>query len=210
MRASRRKWFESVGERLRTLVRRRVAEAVDDRPDECEAVSDLTQEAMLTAAERLDEFRGTTEAELVAWVCAIAETKLSDHRRAVRRKKCDVRRTRSLDASAQEAPDDAEGPDDAALLAEDRAFVHHLIDALPPIERKAIRLRYLEERSVAEVASHLYRSPEGAKGVLKRGLWRLRNSARTLPESSPDRAASAPEPPREMESFVDERTPGAL
>ena len=199
---ARRTWFEAVGERVRALVRRRVAEAVDDRPDEFEAVSDLTQEALLTASERFEEFRGATEAELVAWVCAIAETKLSDHRRALRRKKCDVRRTRSLDTTPQETPDDAGGPDDAILLAEERAFVRGLIDALPTLERKAIRLRYLEERPVTEVAAHLYRSEDGAKGVLKRGLRRLRERARVVPESSPDSAPYGPQPPRETESFT--------
>jgi len=202
----RRGWFQTVGQRLRVFVRRRVAAAVDDRPDEHEAISDLTQEAMLTASERLDEFRGTTEAELVAWVCAIADTKLCDHRRAARRQKCDLRRTRPLDAIVHQTPDDADGPDDAALLAENQAFVRGLIETLPLLECKAIRLRYLEERPIAQVAAQLYRSEEGAKGLLKRGLRKLRERARAFPESPADCAAAAPRPPRETESFIDDGT----
>lgn len=174
-------WFETVGNRLRVLVRRRVAQAVEDRPDENEAVSDLTQEAMAIAAERIDEFRGTTEAELVAWVCAIAETKLCDHRRTARRQRRDVRRTRSLDPIGDDMPDEADRPDNALLRTEEREFVRRLIDRLPAVERTAIRVRYIEERPVAEVASRLYRSEAAAQGVLKRALVRLREHARSRP-----------------------------
>ena len=179
MAGCRRNWFEAIGHRLRAIVRRRVAEVAADHTDECEAVSDLTQEAMLTAAERLDDFRGTTEAQLIAWVCRIAESKVCDHRRAVRRKKCDLRRSRPLDAWSGELPDEVRGPDDAALLAEERERVRRLIDELPVIERKAVRLRYIDERSIAEVAEGLYRSEAAAQGVLKRALARLRSQART-------------------------------
>lgn len=181
MSSTRLSWFEAIGQRLRVLVRRRVAQAVDDRPDESEAVSDLTQEALTAAAERIDEFRGTTEPELVAWVCAIAETKLRDHRRAARRQRRDIRRTRQLGESADEVPDTANQPEKELLRTEEREFVHRLIDGLPAIERKAIRLRYIEERPVAEVASHLYRSEAAAQGVLKRALAHLRDRATTRP-----------------------------
>ena len=180
MLGTRHTWFEVVGHRPRSVVRRRVAEVVDDRPDEEEAVSDITQEAMATAAERLDEFRGTTEPELVAWVCAIAETKLSDHRRAARAQRRDIRRTRPLGSLGELLPGDAERPESLVLRSEGREFVRRLIDELPELERIAIRMRYIQERPVAEVASRLFRSEAAAQGLLKRGLARLRRKARGL------------------------------
>lgn len=186
MSSTRLTWFEAVGQRLRVLVRRRVAQAVDDRPDESEAVSDLTQEALATAAERIDEFRGTTERELVAWVGAIAETKLCDHRRAARRQRRDIRRTRQLGEATDEVPDEVDDPESELLRSEERDFVRRLIDGLPPVESKAIRLRYIEERRVAEVASHLYRSEAAAQGVLKRALAHLRDRATTQPLARAD------------------------
>lgn len=180
MPGTRRTWFEVIGHRLRSVVRRRVAEVVDDRPDEEEAVSDITQEAMATAAERFEEFRGTTEPQLVAWVCAIAETKLCDYRRAARAKCRDVRRTRCLGDLGESLKDEGEEPEASLLRAEEREFVRRLIDGLPSAERIAIRLRYIEERPMAEVAGSLFRSEAAVRGLLKRGLARLRRQARGI------------------------------
>lgn len=174
---ARRDWLGEISGRLRAIVWKRVAAQVDRRPDEWDAISDLTHDAFLAAAERLGDFRGTTEAELVAWVSAIAENKLCDHRRAVRRKRRDVRRTCSLEVMGDVLVDDETPPTATAILNEERQWVLKLVARLPWRYRTAIRLRYLEGASIAVVATHLCCSEAAAQGVLKRALVWLRRAA---------------------------------
>lgn len=171
----RRRWFEAFNERLRAVVRRRVASRAS-WPDEREAVSDLTQEALADAARSLDDFDGETEEHLIAWVYAIAENRLHDYRRYARAQRRDVRRTSRLGDDIDPA-DEAETPDAALHRSDGRALLLRLLDRLPSAEREAVRLRYLEGRSFAEIAARLYRSEEAAKALVKRGLAKLRKLA---------------------------------
>jgi RNA polymerase sigma-70 factor, ECF subfamily len=171
-------WIGAIGERLRSVIRRHVAEQVDDRPQEWQMVSDITQEALATATQRFDDFRGTTEPELVAWICTIADRKLSDRRRALRRKRRDERRNRALGAALDSLADDAIRPEEELHNEEERQWAHSLISQLPSRHRAALRARYLEEKSISEIAMRLNCSEEAVKGLLKRGLKWLRCLAR--------------------------------
>ena len=186
---SRLGWFAVISARVRLAVRRDIARRIDN-PEESEAISDLTQDALCTAAERIDDFRGSTEQELTAWVCAIGAHKLADYRRSLRRLKRDSWRTCRLDAVIDALADDTVPPDEELVGDEQRRWLFHLLNNLPEPEHSAIRLRYLLGRPVTEVAAHLGRTESAAQGVLKRGLARLRTLARDGEPDAGELAAS--------------------
>ena len=170
---SRLGWFEALGARLRLAVRRELARRAT-KPEESEVISDLAQEALCTATERFDDFRGTTEQELTAWVCTIGERKLADYRRRLRRLKRDASRTRRIDALEEAMAGDAAPPEEGLVGDEQRRWLLHLVNRLPEPEHSAVRMRYLLGQPVAEIAAELGRTEAAAHGVLKRGLARLR------------------------------------
>ena len=68
-------------------------------------------------------------------------------------------------------------PADIVLANERFEFVQACLDELPPRSAEAVRLRYLEGRTVAEVGVQLNASEPATKGLLKRGLASLRRLA---------------------------------
>lgn len=57
---------------------------------------------------------------------------------------------------------------------EQRAILFQLVDRLPEIQRRVIELRYIEQRSLLEVASTLGKSEGAIKQLQRRALERLR------------------------------------
>ena len=64
--------------------------------------SDVVQQTLLEAHRKFDQFRGSTEAELAAWLRTMLSFNVQDMLRAQGRQKRDATRERSLDASLDE------------------------------------------------------------------------------------------------------------
>ena len=72
--------------------------------------------------------------------------------------------------SGDPAPEIAKaGPD-----LERRAMLFQLVDRLPDVQRRVIELRYVEQRSLLEVAQALGRTEGAVKQLQKRALDHLR------------------------------------
>jgi RNA polymerase sigma-70 factor (ECF subfamily) len=164
-------------ERLRPLLRLlarqlRLDPALRCRLDE----SDLAQEALLRAHDRREQFRGTTEAEMVAWVKEILAHVAAD---ALRRETAQGRdparevRDSSLRWDALLA-DPGESPSEAARRRERLEALAAALEQLPQPERDAVTAKDLMGLSVAEVAERLGRTHQAAVGLLRRGRARLR------------------------------------
>ncbi|MHC4849618.1 MAG: RNA polymerase sigma factor [Planctomycetota bacterium] len=124
---------------------------------------DLVQETMVQALARLPELRD--ENKLGGWLFRIAERRLIDSYRRARLVELPL-----LADPAIPAPDDfAREPPRLELL---RVAVRRL----PPTLRKAVRLHYLEERSVADVAQALGTTISGVKSRLYRARRRMREA----------------------------------
>jgi RNA polymerase sigma-70 factor (ECF subfamily) len=145
--------------------------------------SDLVQQTFLRAHQALGQFRGSSEAELAAWLRQILASLLERAVRDFGRAKRDLGRERSLEASL----DDSSARLEAWLAAEDQLSpsqqadrneqLLRLADALatlPPEQREAVVLHYLEGQPVADIARRLGRSTAAVGGLLKRGLKKLR------------------------------------
>ena len=157
---------------LRALADRRLGTGIEHRVD----ASDVLQQTFLEAHRDFPAFRGSTEADLVAWLRQILEhaatRAVRDH--AVLRKRA-VGRERPLDAAPGE--DLAAGlssPSRRAIRVEEALRLARALDTLPPDQREAVRLRHLEGRSLDEIAGRLGRSPSAAAGLIKRGMQALR------------------------------------
>jgi len=134
-----------------------VASRVGDR----DAAEDVTAEVFHKALASLNrfEFRG---APFGAWLIAIAGNLIVDRFR---------RSTREAAAVDQHrAPDAAVEPD----RFEDRARLFRLVDELPPDQRRVILERFVEERSVREIAHRLTKSEGAVKQLQFRALQALR------------------------------------
>lgn len=127
-----------------------------------ERADEVTQETWLTAVRRLRSF-DPSAGSFAAWMRGIAVNVLRNHfRRAARR----AGRTQSLDAepiAGEESREQAERI--AAALA-----------ALPPHYEAVLRMKYLESRSVADIASERGESPKAIESLLTRAREAFRQA----------------------------------
>ena len=151
--------------------------------------SDVVQQTLLHAHQAWMQFRGTSEAELVAWLRRILARTLLNCIRGFRRAKRDVGRERSLQAALDESSARLESwlaaeestPSQQALRGERIEQVAEAVRQLPEAQRQAVVLYYWQGCSLAEIAEGLGRSVPAVAGLLHRGLQQL---GRQLP--SPD------------------------
>jgi RNA polymerase sigma-70 factor (ECF subfamily) len=122
---------------------------------------DITSEVFERALTNLSKFewRG---APFVAWLYRIAANALSDHRRKT---------ARDSDEPPPDVPDGRESDE-----IERRAMLFQLVERLPGLQRQVIDLRFLEGRSIREVATALGRSDGAVKQLQLRALENLRKS----------------------------------
>ena len=143
--------------------------------------SDLVQQTMLQAYQAWTQFRGTSEAELVAWLRQILARTLLRCIRDFRRAKRDVGRERSLQAALEESSARLERwlaaeestPSQQALRGERVEQVAEAVRRLPEGQRQAVVLYYWQGCSLAEIAEGLGRSVPAVAGLLHRGLQQL-------------------------------------
>jgi RNA polymerase sigma-70 factor (ECF subfamily) len=144
--------------------------------------SDLVQETLLKAQRKLDQFRGTTEAELVKWLQQILANTLKDEIRRARAQERDVALEQSLDAAVADSSsrlvaylaDEGASPSEQAERQEIIRRVSNAIDQLPEDQRTAVIHRDLLGASVAEIAGQMGRTEKAVAGLLLRGRGTLR------------------------------------
>lgn len=133
------------------------------------AAEDIVQETLLEAVKGASSFRG--DAALTTWLCAIARRRMARHYERERRE--DVARTGLTvvaDLGAQEVEDVAER--DEMIRALGRLSATH---------RQVLVLKYLDDRSVSEIATEIGRSSVQVQSLLQRAREGLR---RQLEESA--------------------------
>ena len=122
---------------------------------------DITSEVFERALVNLPRFewRGVP---LIAWLFRIAANALADRRQQIERDSGDL---------PPEVPD---GSESAAI--ERRAMLFQLVDRLPDLQRQVIELRFVDGRSIKEIAAALERSEGAVKQLQLRALENLRKS----------------------------------
>jgi RNA polymerase sigma-70 factor (ECF subfamily) len=181
--------IEDVVERYRQYLVMLADRQLDSRLRGKLDASDVVQQTLLEAHKNQEQYRGTHEAELVAWLRKILAHNLIDAMRGLRREKRDVAREQSIDVAIETSSVRLEG-----WLADEQStpsqkFTRHeealqLADAmaqLPDAQREALILKNWHDWTVPEVAQHMGRSSTAVAGLLKRGLKQLRQQL-TEPE----------------------------
>jgi RNA polymerase sigma-70 factor (ECF subfamily) len=144
--------------------------------------SDVVQQTLLKAHQKLSQFHGESDAELAAWLRRILTNTLTDALREFSGAKRDVGREQSLEAAVQNSSArleaflqaDATSPNAGAARHEELLRLAEVLAQLPEDQRLAIELHHLQDWSVADIATHMNRTEPSVAGLLRRGLKQLR------------------------------------
>lgn len=166
--------FGDVYERYFELVYGYVARRVRDRA----ATEDLTSEVFRKALANIDRFKWTG-APFGAWLLRIAANVIADRAKKVTRERgstagvsdgvdtSSVTVERSHDTQTKSAHIDLEE-------SERRALVIRKVDELPDDQRRVVRMRFAQDKSISEIAGELGRSEGAIKQLQFRALQNLR------------------------------------
>ncbi|HET7841782.1 MAG TPA: sigma-70 family RNA polymerase sigma factor [Terriglobia bacterium] len=137
-----------------------IASRVHDR----DAAQDLTAEVFQQALANLAtfEWRGVP---FVAWLLRIASNAIADR----------WQRT-SKEPPLPDEPVEEQGAEDQV---ERRAMLSELVEALPPDQRHVVVRRFVDQRSIREIAQELGRSEGAIKQLQFRALQTLRTNLRS-------------------------------
>jgi RNA polymerase sigma-70 factor (ECF subfamily) len=155
--------FGAVYEKYFELVYAYVARRVRDRA----ATEDLTSEVFRKALAHLPRFKWTG-APFGAWLLRIAANLIADRaKRVAREDHSDSSELGDRGSSARAQQSDLEA-------AERRAGVIRLVDELPEDQRRVVRMRFAEEKSIGEIAAQLNRTEGAVKQLQFRAFQTLR------------------------------------
>jgi RNA polymerase sigma-70 factor (ECF subfamily) len=144
--------------------------------------SDVVQQTLLEAHQALDQFRGRTQEERLAWLRQILVRNLANAVRDFGREKRDVAREQSLEAAVRQSSAHLEAwlaveqssPSEQAQRHEEAARLGAALADLPDLQREVVTLRHFQGWSLNDISRHIGRSSAAVAGLLHRGLEQLR------------------------------------
>ena len=144
--------------------------------------SDAVQETMLKAYENRGQYRGRTEAELVAWLRKILANQLGESLRRFTADRRDVGREHSVEAGLEQSSarleswlaDQQSSPQERVARQEQLVRLSEALEQLPEDQRRVVELHHLLGLPVAELARLLGRSNGAIGALLYRGVRQLR------------------------------------
>lgn len=164
---------------LGSVAQRRVGSLLNRRM----GVSDLVQQTMIEAHQNFRLFAGEQQDELLGWLRRILHCNITN---AIRDHLYTKKRTLALEQSldsdpvnnqtlTKEAARSSIGtPSLQASQIEESLRLLDQLELLPSDQATAVRMRYLECRSILEIAAELNRTKSAAAGLVKRGMKKLR------------------------------------
>lgn len=155
---------------------------------------DIVQVTYLEAKRDLAQFRGATSAEFAGWLRGMLKNNVAS---AVTRHITTQKRSLSREVNTNAAdPNDSAGgawiqqlpgsttsPSGVVIRSEAVVELLAALHNLPETQAEAIRLRYMEGLTLAEIVERMGKSDTAVAGLLKRGLKKLRDQFQT--DSSP-------------------------
>ena len=173
---------ESWPDRFRSYLRLLAKMQLDERLHRKMDPSDVVQQTLLQAHRALGDFRGSTDAEMAAWLRQILARNLAHAVRDFGRDKRNINRERSLEEAVNASSVRLEAwlaaeqssPSQKAQRNEQLLQLCEALDQLPESQREAVQLHYWQDCALAEIAEQMDRTPAAVAGLLKRGLRKLR------------------------------------
>lgn len=151
-----------------------------------DAAEEVAQATLCKAMTKLSTYRG--EASLFTWLCTFCRHEISAYykRRRIDERQVDLTEDLPQVRAALESIGPVFADPDVALDRQEIArFVQVALDQLPPNYGNALEWKYLEERSVNEIADRLKLSPKAAESLLTRARAAFREAFRSLIDASP-------------------------
>jgi RNA polymerase sigma-70 factor, ECF subfamily len=169
-------------DRQRTHLHELASRLLDDRIRGRLDASDLVQQTCLSAYKKIAEFEGSEPAQFVAWLRQIHEHNIQNANRdqlhAGRRAATQDRPLTDVDVVDAAT----ETPSRRLSLREDASRLNEVLDMLPADEREALRLRYVEGRSLEDSAAAMGLTRDALLWLIKRGLRRAREQMKPDPQ----------------------------
>ncbi len=146
--------------------------------------SDIVQQTLLQAHQSINEFRGSSDPEMAAWLRQILARNLSRAIRDFGRDKRNIAREVGLEQAIEQSTiqldrilaADQSTASVTAIRNERWVQLVEAIDQLPESQRDAVALHYLEDCGISEICERLNKTPVAVAGLLKRGLRKLRET----------------------------------
>lgn len=148
--------------------------------------SDVVQQTLLRAQEKMHQFKGQTEPELLGWLRKILINNATDALRKFGRER-DLEQ--DLEANLEESSARLEAwlaieqssPSEVAMRNEQLLRLSEALGQLPDDQRTAVVLHHLQGWSPDAISKHLGRSKAAVGGLVRRGILRLRELLRDRP-----------------------------
>jgi RNA polymerase sigma-70 factor (ECF subfamily) len=168
--------FSFYGEKLLGLVRLRLGPGLRPRIES----QDILQETLLKAFRGIDQFDGSGERTLIAWLGTIARNVIRDEVGYLHRKARDVDREVPLTDAAK--PIELRIRDEASRLELSRKslYLERALEELEPDRREVIVLRHFEELTYPEIAERTGKAPDACRMMHRRTMASLAIRMREL------------------------------
>jgi len=141
-----------------------------------DAAEEVAQATLCKAISKIATFRG--EASLFTWLCAFCRHEISAYHRARGRTAGEIdliEEHPGVRAALESLGVASEGPDRVLARREISRLVQVVLDRLPAHYGNALELKYIEDRSVREIAERLGLSPKAAESLLTRAREAFRD-----------------------------------
>ena len=156
---------------------------VDPRLNAKVDLSGIVQQTLLEAHQELGRWKSLPSDEQMAFLRRILAHNIQDEVRKLKAGKRDVQREQSLERAFENSSHrlmnwvaaDASSPSLKLNKAECALQLAAALDRLPEAQREALVLQHWEGKSLADIATHMQRTPAAVAGLLKRGLRQLRD-----------------------------------
>ena len=144
--------------------------------------SDVVQQTLLKAHEKLDQFRGQNEPEFATWLRRILTNHLIDAMRRWRVGPPEAGIERSLEKAVEQSSvrleawlaADSLSPSEHAVRHEQLLQLSEALSQLPKDQQLALELKHLQGCSVEDISQQMDRSKSAVGGLLRHGMRRLR------------------------------------
>jgi RNA polymerase sigma-70 factor (ECF subfamily) len=166
-------------------VHRHIARQLPDWLRGVMSVDDLVQDTFAQAFRDIGRFNFRSDRSLRSWLCKIADNRLQDVIRRLRRKKrgggraknpmpMDAYQSSFLELAAL-LSDRGDSPSQAAARGEVVQAVQVGISGLPDDQREAVRRRFIERQDYAAAGEAMGRSPDAVRSLVYRAQQSLRD-----------------------------------
>lgn len=177
---NREEFGQKIYRKYEARLRRFITQRVSDRRD----AEDILQETFASALDSLPTFSG--KSSFFTWLCGIAKHEIADFYRKKKIKTILFSRLPFLEKLA----DQALGPEEELIEAELKRQINLVFKQLSEGYQQVLRLKYIDEYSVAQIAEKLGTSLKAAESRLSRArrafrkVWLAENNKRLSFSSS--------------------------